>query len=565
PTQSNAVLRIKPDWFETIWAQALYVITVMLLLRFIYRLRVRQLKQQAVVLNATIEHRTSEIQALLEQRTRFFAFVSHELKTPLTLVQDPLNRLAKHDKHASPRNSELINIARRNAMKISVMIERLLDSSTVQHQKPRHTVFIEAKVDNAIMQLSEFAAEHSVTLEKHAMDDCAVMATDDEIDIILFNLLSNAIKYNRVNGRVYIGCVKSAQQCILSVTDEGKGFAATIEQGEETGKNRYGLKLVKQVVLSLDGKLDIESNENVTGTVAFGTTVTVRLHQTDKPAEAIITPTEEPHINPTAADPDQPIVFIVEDNKEMRHYISGLFADNYQCMRFSNAEDALGKAIEMVPDVIISDVGLPCMSGIELCRQIKENQQTCHIPVLLLTGDKNTATQIIGLQNHANDYMTKPFNGEALTLKVASLLKLIAHIRQSNQRVSLDNAYTDDNAPGLVEKDRLLMQRFTDILALNYHDTDYNLDGLCKDMFMSKTQLSRKLQAISNKSPIEYLKEYRLERAMVLLSQGMALGMVAMETGFSSQSYFSTCFKSYFGTTPKKHQLTVIEKQRENS
>ncbi|WP_444995945.1 hybrid sensor histidine kinase/response regulator transcription factor [Aliikangiella sp. IMCC44359] len=565
-SQIIANIEVMPAWWETILAKTLYVLAVLITLIFIYFWKVNQLKKKANDLTIAIDEKTKDIRELLEQKTQFFSYISHELKTPLSLVQDPLERLAKVPEE---RKIELVNIARRNIVKVSEMVDRLLNSTSIETTKPRHTVFIQPRIENAITQLSEFASQHSVQFVIRRLDDCSVLATEDEIDIILFNLLSNAIKYNKENGHIFISCIYFNHRCILRVSDDGIGITDINQTFDLTNrrknKNGYGLKLVNQVTVGLNGNLKVKSKKN------YGTIVNISLsgtHTKNDLCQELITTNKNNYSEATPLNSqlskNKALIFIVEDSTALRNYLFDLFREAYQCVAFSNAEDALGRSLQLIPDIIITDIELPGMSGTELSHQIRTSQETSHIPILLLTGKKYNSKEILDSLNYAIDCITKPFSSEALLIKVTNLLQIIQQIGSKNQKVSLTNLYTEEKSKslGLTQKDTIFMQRLIDTLAVNYKDSKYNLSSLSNDMFMSKTQLSRKLQAISNKTPIEYLKEYRLERAIPLLSEGTTLSEVSYACGFSSQSYFSTCFKSYFGKTPKQFQLSIINDKR---
>ena len=567
-------ITILPYFWQNLWFKGGVGVFILLLTYLFTKVNIRRIKTKALQLEQLVECRTDEISRLLEQRTRFFTFISHELKTPLTLVQDPLHRLQKKLYGHSNESRILLSTASRNVIRLSLLVERLLRCSTEQLIAENDSVSFNNLVKGCTSQLAEFALSSRVALIVQRNEECHLNCNPSDAEIIVYNLLNNAIKYNRTNGKVFVRSYSCNDHIVFSVADQGYGFASSkiskLNSYSLVGGG-YGLSLAYQSVALLNGKIKIKSRVGVGSIVCAlipldknetdnQRLITSSLQPTDsKKMSEQTTPDIESNDNPT-------ILMIVEDNRELREYLCSIFSSHYHCIGVEDAENAMAIAIDTIPNIIISDLMLPGMSGIELCQQLKSNQQTCHIPILLLTARADQETKIDGLKHQATDYLTKPFNSEELKLRIANLLELTQKLYQSNQVVCLNNLYIDDsNTPtGLGEKDRGFMRRFVETLELNYADSQYQLDQLCADLYMSKKQLSRKLKAISGKSPMEYLKEYRLEQAVKFLVNGDALNQVAIESGFSSQSYFSTCFKNHYGVTPKHFQTSKINQARES-
>ncbi|TQV81444.1 hybrid sensor histidine kinase/response regulator transcription factor [Aliikangiella coralliicola] len=579
-------IEVLPFFWQSLWFQLLIACLLATALKLIFLWKARRIRSHANKLEKIVQHRTEEISMLLEQRTRFFTFVSHELKTPLTLVQDPLNKLVNNP---DDNSNKLLSTALRNVNKMSSMVNRLLTSVDTIDIQQKQRLRINQKILEAVSQLSEFAQQYRISLITKKLSKCHVDATESDIEAILYNLLSNAIKYNKSNGKVFISCFEWRQQVIINIADQGSGFdlektirknslrsdktQTSIAKPDLTVSSGYGLELVKQSVSLLNGKMKVKSRKGMGSVISvilprsIATSKTTEIEATHQSTNNNRTEHRKLIYSQTGLPDDKPMLFIVEDNDELREYLCEMFNNQYQCTPFPDAESAYLHASEVIPNIIISDVMLPGMSGIDLCQNIKSNQKTCHIPLLLLTAKADQTSIISGLRHQATDYLTKPFNTEELKLRVANLLSLATQMYQANQKVSLKHLYTnEDNSPeGLGEKDRLFMHRFFDVLAVNYSDSFYNLEQLSSHMYMSKKQLSRKLKAICNKSPMEYLKEYRLERSIELLAKGAQLSDISIESGFSSQSYYSTCFKNYFGRTPKQLQISILNDKRQTS
>lgn len=601
---------VTPYYWQTYWFKGVIASLIIFLAYLTGKFKLFRIKQRALELEKMVAQRTDEISHLLEQRTRFFSFVSHELKTPLTLVQDPLSRLQKKVSAGDSESRILLSTASRNANRLSTMVERLLKFSTEQEfLSESESILFNKVVKNCTSQLAEFALTSKVSLVLQRNDNCLLNCNPNDIEIIVYNLLSNAIKYNNAGGKVFIRCYSCNGYIVFSVSDQGDGLSVTkaIEQRRSSlVGGGYGLSLANQSVSLLRGKIKVRTRKNVgsmfCAIIPFKkTSLTLSTSECRKPrpieSKTLTTETlvehdykllsssdlgfKKKHPNGTESnvlEDSKPlntgsnlsehknILMIVEDNRDLREYLCEIFSYDYHCIAAENAELAMTLAVNNIPCLIISDIILPGIDGIQFCQQLKSNQETCHIPILLLTAKDDQESRIYGLKQQATDYLTKPFNSEELKLRVANLLSLVQQRYKNNNQVSLNNLYIDEsNTPsGLTEKDKRFMRRFIEILESKYSNSHYNLEQLCLDLYMSKKQLSRKLKAISGKSPMEYLKEYRLEQAVKFLIQGDALIIVAAESGFSSQSYFSTCFKNHFGITPKQFQINATNQARES-
>lgn len=601
---------ITPYYWQTYWFKGVIASLVIFLAYLAGKFKLYRIKQKALELEQLIALRTNEISHLLEQRTRFFSFVSHELKTPLTLVQDPLFRLQKKVSAGDSESRILLSTASRNASRLSMLVERLLKFSTEQNSlSESESVLLNKVVKNCTSQLAEFALTSKVSLVLQRNDQCMLNCNPNDIEIIVYNLLSNAIKYNSSGGKVFIRCYSCNGYIVFSVSDQGDGFSGSKAKEHRSSSlvgGGYGLSLANQSASLLRGKIKVRTRKNVgsmfCAIIPFEkTSLTLSTSACQKPkpfeskrmvsetlvtygskglnsselefkgnhlnsAESYVTEDSEPLNKGVGLNEHNNILMIVEDNRDLREYLCEIFSYDYHCIAAENAELAMTLAVNNIPCLIISDIILPGINGIQFCQQLKSNQETCHIPILLLTAKDDQESRIYGLKQQATDYLTKPFNSEELKLRVANLLKLVQQRYKNNSKVSLNNLYIDESntPPGLTEKDKRFMRRFIKTLESKYSNSHYNLEQLCLDLYMSKKQLSRKLKAISGKSPMEYLKEYRLEQAVKFLIQGNTLITVAAESGFSSQSYFSTCFKNHFGITPKQFQINVTKQARKS-
>ncbi|MCW8880642.1 MAG: helix-turn-helix domain-containing protein, partial [Kangiellaceae bacterium] len=561
-TDPTLIVQVKvlPNYWQSWWFKTLCLVLFTACIYCIFRARHNQQEKLRLRLEKEVERRTQQVTSLSNQRSRFYSFVSHELKTPLTLVQDPLARIINQTTCNTTENLNLISTAYRNAARLSELVDRLLKEAFEGDLNLNKSINMKNKVIECVNQLIEFADSRRVKISLDALETCYVDCLENDLESVIFNLLNNAVKYSRNKETITIRCKAVNNKIVFTV--HNRITRALDLQRRELPKvsNGFGFPIIEQAISAIGGRFKFlhQSNEAVA-------IVTIPSHPRIEKTESSENKKTLSTLNKSdSSNREKPALLIVEDNKELRHYLMDVFRKNYCCIGSASAEEALEISIEQIPDIIVSDIVLPGKSGIELCSELKSRLETCHIPFLILTGKTDQGSIINGLKHQATDYLTKPVNTQELKLRVENLIRITRQNYLHNQVVSLDNRYTKiANTPkGLAEKDVEFMRRFIEILEVNYSDCDYNLDGLSNDLYMSKKQLSRKLKAICNKSPIEYLKEYRLEKSIKQLANGDTLSVVASDSGFSSQSYFSTCFKSQFGNTPKQFQTTLLNKKR---
>jgi CheY-like chemotaxis protein len=248
----------------------------------------------------------------------------------------------------------------------------------------------------------------------------------------------------------------------------------------------------------------------------------------------------------------RPSILVVEDNLDMQTYLHNLLNVDYECLVTGNGRDGLEVALEQVPDLIVSDVMMPEMDGYELTQTLKEDQRTSHIPIIMLTARSDKESRLKGLREHADDYLTKPFDDEELLLRIANQLAARDIIKaRFSGRIYLDEPLATE----LNQRERDFLERFEDLLKQGHADPDLDIGAMASRMAISIRQLQRKLKALTGHSPAEYLRAYRLKRAAELLGGGGQIVQIALDVGFSSQAYFGTCFKAQFGLSPKQFQL----------
>jgi len=247
----------------------------------------------------------------------------------------------------------------------------------------------------------------------------------------------------------------------------------------------------------------------------------------------------------------QKTLLIVEDNLQMQEYMVSLLSESYFCQVAGDGVEGLAIALESMPDLVLCDVMLPRMDGFEVSKAIKLNEITSHIPIVMLTGRGDHDSRIKGLKEHVDDYLTKPFDDEELSLRIENLLSARDAVRRRYSRQLFDGEFVDED---LDEREQKFLDKLQAVLEQNFADSELRIDQLSSAMAMSDRQLQRKLKALVDHSPAEYLRNFRLTVATQKLKSGTQVGIVAEEVGFSSQAYFASCFKAHYGATPSEFQ-----------
>ena len=512
----------------------------------------------------------NKLKELDKIKSNFFANISHEFRTPLTLIKSPVEARLNDGPLAPEERNQFESISR-NADRLLSLVDQLLDLSQLESGSMKLNVeraslgsFLEA----SIASFEYIAMQKKITYDRKF--DCKYddhWFDKDVVEKIVVNLVSNAFKYTPENGEVNCSLTCTNNQAVISVSNTGNGIKK--EELERLFERFYqvdsskdgvgiGLALVKELVQLHHGSIDFTSGENrITFSVQFPINEsaykkeefrTVPVVQNNTIVQSSVT--ENADVEDTEVLSDNPIMLVVEDNQEVRKLVSGLFEDHYVIIEAENGEEGIERAIQYIPDIIISDVMMPKIDGIELAETLKLDERTSHIPIILLTaraGEKNTIT---GLETGADDYIIKPFNNEVLKVRVKKLTELRAQLRQRySQEVILrpkDIAISSADEKFLERLQELLDQRLT--------DPDFNAEAFSKEIGMSRMQLHRKLKALIGLTTTEFIRSQRLKLAAHLLeSSEINMSEVGYSVGFNDPSYFAKCFKETYDCTPKQY------------
>ena len=510
-------------------------------------------------------------------KTNFFTNLSHEFRTPLTLILGPLEKLLDGKTKGDP--SSQYKLMHNHASRLLQLVNQLLDLSSLDAGKMKLEIGeydIVSFVKGIASSFESFAEGKNIkinfTSKNEKFDACF---DKDKLEKIISNLLSNAIKFNTENGFVNITLGEKRSKGIaylqIEVEDNGPGMSSEFQknifdrfyksQGISTVEGTgIGLALVKELVELHYGEIDLKSTEGK-GT-RFKITIPVDEEFYEKKnvlvskssrAEDRVRPAVKISKADDAKDEiieEAPLILIVEDNDDMRQFIKENIQMNYKVVEAVDGEDGISKALENIPDLIISDVLMPKLNGYEFCSKIKTDERTSHIPVILLTSKAETNSRIMGLETGADDYLTKPFNSAELLLRIKNLIDQRKKLREKfSKEITLE---PKDIA--VTSTDAKFLTRVLEIVEKNVSNENFSAEDFAESVGMSKTHLNRKLNALTDTSANEFIRTYRLKKAAILLAgRSGNISEIAYEVGFSNPSYFAESFKKLFGYSPSEY------------
>lgn len=579
-------IRVSPPMWFTWWAYCLYIIATLGLVYRIYTYRAQKLirntqKLEQAVIKRTIELQNShqKIAELLEQKKTLFANVSHEFRTPLSLIIGPLDSLlAKLEDLGLHKQVSLIN---RNAKRLANLVDQVLELAKLDNAKhlPRKTYPIQASLKVISESFLTVAILRSQSLTVNIDCQGSVTLLDDSLEQILSNLISNAIKYTPPQGSIEVSAQQQKTMLVIKVKDNGSGISPAkqlkvferfirLEGSEGIQGSGIGLALVKELVEANAGKVELESTEGQGSTFI----VSLPMHQENENTLAPPVLSHPQYTSPlyyqeltqgnnnqqsSTSTSQKTTLLIVEDNPDMQTFIADSLKPNYHCLTANNGKQGLELATEYLPDIIISDLMMPEMTGLDLIKNIRQQDITAHIPFVLLTAKGDDASRIEGWQLDVDDYVAKPFNLTELEARLKRLLSIrrILSKRQARAITTINEQAQRFGNP----QDQKFFDKFQQVIQQKYPLSTLNRATVAKELMISERQLSRKISALIDASFSEYLREYRLGQAKMKLAKGEQITRVSFEVGFTSQSYFSSCFKAEFGITPKQfveQQLT---------
>lgn len=528
--------------------------------------QLEQQKQQLIQQTLQLEQLSRELEAATHAKLVFFTNISHEFRTPLTLIADPVEQLLA-DTSISEHSRQLLGLMQKNVHILLRLLNQILDFRKVEngrmelHLEPFDLLHA-ARGWNDSFRMALLKKHIAFTFDATPDTDFRMMADAEKLERIYFNLFSNAVKYTPENGKINIRLEADGGHSYRLVVFNSGSYISTANveaiferfyqvDSHQAGTG-IGLALVRAFVEMHGGNITAQSDDK-------GTTFTVLFPGQEVSAyhpEVVTLPADEPDVSSTLLDTelsageeivevDCPVVLVIDDNADIRSYVKSLLSNEYRVVEAADGGAGIRLAMKYVPDVIVSDVMMPGMDGVECCRRLKGEMQTCHIPVILLTACSLDEQRIQGYDGGADSYISKPFNSRLLLSRIRNL---IANRRQLKQFFG-DNRTMEKESISSLDKD--FVTRFRSLVEDRLKDPELNVEDLGRDMGMSRVQLYRKLKSLTNYSPNELLRRMRLKKAASLLaSSEMTIAEVAYEVGFSSPSYFTKCYKEEYGESP---------------
>lgn len=528
-----------------------------------------------------------------DTKLALFTDISHDLRTPLTLIADPVERILD-DSNLTRRQRSMLEIVRRNAALLLRLVSEILDLRKVQSGKMGLTLSRFSLTDSVRLWVDGFkptAVAREMTIGLDIDGDITVNADYYKVERICYNLISNAIKYNRKGGTVTVKVSRRGDDAVISVADTGIGmskenaqhiFEKFFQVGNVGGSTGVGLAIVKAFAELHGGRVTVESSEGkgsefivvlpVEAKPVDGGDVAGRPYVADGDAgdaasagddglgsnlaATLIQPSPldgsfsgKSEIDIITSDDEQterPMVLVVDDEHDVREYIASLLSEEYDVRQASDGKRGLDIALKTVPDIIICDVMMPVMDGLELCRRIKEETATSHVPVILLTSNAYESQRAEGYDCGADAYITKPFSSKVLLSRVRNLLE-----NRKRLKYIYGTSVNDGEERGSADADTLFMDNFRRSVHEHLSDSSLNVETVSAALGLSRVQLYRKVKSLTGYSPVEIIRLTRLKKAEHLLkTSSKTVSEISYEVGFSSPSYFSKCFKDYFGKAP---------------
>ncbi len=573
-------------------AAILLVMVIIFLIRYL-----NQRRRYEKILTDTNEElsrerdRQNELYSQLEEATRsklvFFTNVSHDLRTPITLISEPISQVAQAD-YLTPAHRSMMQLAMRNLRILKRMIEQILDFRQYQNGK----MDLNCEELCPVRYIREWAdAFQAIAAKRHIRfsiiidaDENASAAVDiEKLERIFFNIVSNAFKYTADSGSITVRFSMNPRDLVISVTDTGIGISEEdakhifdrfyrVDKVHPTGSG-IGLSLTKAFVEVMGGEINVESAPGK-GSVFTVILPIKHIEKHSEPKNSIVNTDADfeqdvvSELQPvereaSGLDSERPLILIVDDNPDILIFLQDLLSAKYNIITATDGNTGLRLAKRYVPSLVISDLMMPSIDGLELCREIKAEITTSHIPVLILTACKLDEQRVQSYESGADSYISKPFSAKVLTSRVENLLAGRKRINDLYSSLDRNNAHAEDNSRDLPatndphEVESRFYREFLDKVMQRYKDSELSVKDIAEALGMGSTQLSRKIKALTSLTPVDIIRNIRVREARkLILTTEMSISEIAYEVGFSSPQYFSKCFRDEYSVTPSDLRQT---------
>ena len=540
--------------------------------------------------NEELKRLNEEVLELTHSRLVFFTNISHELRTPLTLIADPVEMLLE-DTGIKGKSRELLKMVQRNALALQQLVSNILDFRKIQNGKMELKLYRFDIVKTLTMWVGDFqlTAERKQIRLHLDVDDLKgsheMIADQEKISRIVFNLLSNALKYTPAGGEIFVSLKDEGANLRLDVKDTGKGisqdeadkiFERFFQAKGAASGTGIGLALVKSFVELHHGEARVESEpgkgsdfivviprEQEGNSQVIHNDVDIVDNSANASAsdgknvvdESVLQYIDDGNRSRgkvqqlVSENTNRPTVLVIDDNTDIRQYERTLLQDEYIVLEAADGKEGLSVAIKEVPDLVICDVMMPVMDGLEFTKQLKTNTATSHIPVIMLTAKNLEEHRAEGYEHGADSYITKPFHSKVLLARIENLLRqrqLLKNLYQGSKE-----AEKEISEAHLEDRDKQFLKQLQAIIQKNLSDSEFGVEDMGQQIGLSRVQLYRKVKAMTGSSVVDLLRKARLAKARRLLeTRSMSVSEVAYEVGFSAPSYFTKCFKEEYGMLP---------------
>lgn len=578
---TSLTIRINPPLWLTWWAKLIYILVSISITYLILHAYKKKLDLESLY---TLEKKNHEQeQELNQERLRFYTNITHELRTPLTLILGPLEDMQK-EASLPAKQAQKLSVIHQSALRLLNLINQILEFRKTETQNKKLCV----SKGNIAPLIYEIGLKYK-ELNQNTKIDFRIQIEKEEmflffdkeiITIVLDNLISNAIKYTE-QGCVTLSLHQTMRNEVayteIKVSDTGYGISAEAlphifdRYYQESGKHQasgtgIGLALVKNLVTLHEGEIRAESIQNE-GSTFYISLLTDNIYpnalhadSTEPIQEEMNQNTELEYSQEATLDTSKPILLIVEDNEEIQKYIVESFTDSFEVITANNGEEGKQQALSRIPDIVVSDIMMPVMDGITLCKQLKDDVRTSHIPIILLTAKDSLQDKEEGYEVGADSYLTKPFSASLLRSRINNLLdsrkKLVAQFQaQSTPGSQIDlSEKRIVIAEALSKLDNEFIEKITLLIEENLSSEKIDINYLSDKMCMSGSTLYRKMKALTGLSTNEYIRKVKMKNAERLLLEGkFNISEIAYKVGMNSTGYFRQCFKEEFGLSPSDY------------
>ncbi|MFC2092746.1 ATP-binding protein [Bacteroidota bacterium] len=573
----NKINVFTPLWKST-WAILIYILIVLGSIFTVWKFQSKRLKVKYE--NEMNRFEIKKLHEIDEMKSNFFANISHEFRTPLTLILGPMKEIIDRTKEL--KTKEEAEIAHKSANRLHGLVNQLLDLSKLEAGSMKLRTYKENIIPilkGLVLSFASLTERKNITLNFKSQEEVLVVFTDrDKVEKIVTNILSNAFKFTDEGGRIDVNVRSSNGKVEITVSDTGIGIPKEkldkifdrFYQTDDTHNRKaegtgIGLALTKELVELHKGEIKVESEEEkgTTFTISFPLgrdhllpeeIVEGKVEIEEKPtpfATEIEEDKKEEEIDiDLITETEKSLLLIVDDNADVRTYIRGHLDESYRVLEAVDGKDGMDKALEYIPDMIVSDVMMPEMDGFELCEELKNDERTSHIPVILLTAKAASEDKIEGLETGADDYIMKPFDAKELQVRIKNLIEQRKKLRERFHK----EATIPIKKGKYSQIDEEFLKKTMEVIEKHISEPEFSLGEFGREIGMSRTQLHRKVRALTDYSPHNFLRFIRLNHAAELLSKGTGnVTEIAYDVGFSSLSHFAKAFKEQFGKNPSDY------------